>query len=76
MISVVALMCQFALGPTEPVCREELVTKIEGDNGKIACALPMAALAQWKMNSIYRDDKWFIKRIICAPGDYVIKDAI
>lgn len=75
MITVVAIMCQLLGNIAEPVCREEVVTKTDGDSGTQVCMLGQAALAQWKTNSIYRDDKWFIQRVLCVPGDYVMRNA-
>jgi hypothetical protein len=40
------------------------------------CILSQAALADWKVRSIFRSEEWKIARIKCVPGDYQLKDAI
>jgi hypothetical protein len=41
-----------------------------------ACMLSQPSLADWKERSIYRGDQWRIRRIKCAPGDYVPKEQL
>jgi hypothetical protein len=72
-ITIVAVMCHALAGISAPVCREEIVVK--DDMAMMACTLSQPALAQWKSMSIYRSDSWWINRIKCVPGDYVIKNA-
>lgn len=73
-ISVIAVLCHALAIIPEPVCHEELVVK---DNmGMQECTISQGALAEWKAHSIYRSDSWYIARIKCVSGDYVIKDAI
>ena len=72
-VSIVAVMCH-ALAGVPSVCHEELITKTEMENSIIECAMTQPALAEWKMNSKFASDQWWIKRIKCAPGDYVLKD--
>jgi hypothetical protein len=71
-ITIVAIMCHGLAGIAAPVCREEIVIKDEMPMQ--ACMLSQPALAEWKAASIYRADSWWISRIKCVPGDYVIKD--
>jgi hypothetical protein len=73
-ISVVVLLCHTLGAITQPVCREEIVTKAEMPFER--CIYSQAALAQWKAASIYQSDEWWINRITCMPGDYVVRDAI
>jgi hypothetical protein len=71
-ITVVAILCHGLAGITAPVCREEIV--IKDDMPMHACMLSQASLAQWQASSIYNSDAWWISRIKCVPGDYVVKD--
>ena len=73
-ISVVAVMCHSLAAISRPVCREEIVVK--DDMPIQMCILSQAALANWKVRSIFRSDEWKIARIKCVPGDYQPKDAI
>jgi len=73
-ISVVAVMCHSLAAISQPVCREEIVVK--DDMPIQMCILSQAALANWKVTSIFRSDEWKIARIKCVPGDYRPKDAI
>lgn len=71
-ITVVAILCHGLTGITAPVCREEIVIKDE--MSMQACMNAQPALAQWKASSIYQSDSWWISRIKCVPGDYVVRD--
>jgi hypothetical protein len=73
-ISVVVVMCHSLAAISQPVCREEIVAK--DDMPMQMCILSQAALADWKVKSIFRSDEWKIARIKCVPGDYQPKDAI
>jgi hypothetical protein len=73
-ISVVVVMCHSLGAISQPVCREEIVVK--DDMPMQMCILSQAALADWKVRSIFRSDEWKIARIKCVPGDYQPKDAI
>lgn len=72
-VTVVALMCHTLGSIPQPVCREEIV--IKDDMPMQACFLSQPALADWKSKSIYQSDSWYIGRIRCVPGDYVLRDA-
>jgi len=67
-------MCHSLGAISQPVCREEIVVK--DDMPMQMCILSQAALADWKVRSIFRSDEWKIARIKCVPGDYQPKDAI
>ena len=54
-ISVVAVMCHSLAAISQPVCREEIVVK--DDMPKQMCILSQAALANWKVRSIFRSDE-------------------
>lgn len=73
-ITVVALLCHALPGVSDPVCREEIVVK--RDMSMHACIFSQAAIAEWKELSQFRGPQWTVMRIRCAPGDYVMKDAI
>lgn len=75
MITVVALMCHMLGAIPEPVCFETVVAKVE--MGMMECQVgAQVAVADWKANSIYAGEQWSVQRIICAPKNYIIKDAI
>jgi hypothetical protein len=77
-VTIVALMCMTT--GNVPFCREEIVTdsSISENITFFSCANgAQAPLAEWKANHpVYRNENWTIKRYICVPGHYVIKDAI
>jgi hypothetical protein len=78
--TVVAVVChtigavtpQSVSNLPDPVCREVIVVK--DDMPMRACMLLQPALADRK--EIYRGDSWWISRIKCMPGDYVLKERI
>jgi len=73
MISVVALMCHALT--SGPLCHEVVVASLEDDNNaKQVCNLGQAALAEWKANSKFAGDDWYIGRFRCTPGKPVIRD--
>jgi hypothetical protein len=81
-ITVVAVMCH-TLGAITPqsvgtlsdsVCRGVIV--IKDDMQMQFCTLSQPAIADWKEQSIYRGDQWWISRIKCVPGDYLPKERI
>jgi hypothetical protein len=53
-ISVVAVMCHSLAAISQPVCREEIVVK--DDMPMQMCILSQAAIANWKVRSIFRSD--------------------
>lgn len=71
-ITVVVMMCHALAGISAPVCREEIVIKDEMPMQ--ACMFSQPALAKWKATSIYRSNAWWIGRVKCVPGDYIIRD--
>jgi hypothetical protein len=83
-ISIVAILCHALAAVPSPggladpgyVCHEELVMKTEMENSILACAMSQPALADWKMKSKFASDQWWIKKIKCVPGNYVLKDMI
>ena len=75
-ISIIAVVCHALAGAPSDLCHEELITKTEMENSIIACALTQPALAEWKMNSKFAGDQWYVKRVRCVPGNYVLKDVI
>jgi hypothetical protein len=65
-ISVVAVICHSLAAISQPVCREEIVVK--DDMPIQMCILSQAALANWKVRSIFRIFfEWKIARIKCVP---------
>ena len=70
MITLVVVMC-YALG-SQPICREEIV--VRSNMTKSECYMSQPALAQWKAVSIFKDDSWWIARIQCEDGNYVVKE--
>jgi hypothetical protein len=76
-VSVVVLMCRLIAGIVEPVCHEAVAAEgIDANSGKAVCNSGMAALAEWKMHSIYASDKWYIGKVYCKPGAPIVRDAI
>lgn len=73
-ISIVATLCHSLAAIPAPVCREEIVIKDEMPMQ--ACFLSQPALAEWKSRSIYRSEAWFVMRIKCVSGEYVLRDSI
>jgi len=72
-ITVVVVMCHALAGISAPVCREEIIVKDEMPMQ--ACMVSQAAIADWKAKSIYQGDQWTVARIMCVPGDYVLRNA-
>lgn len=73
-ISIVAVMCHALAAAPSDLCHEELITKVEMEDSLTACIMSQPALAEWKMKSKFADDHWWIKRVKCVPGNYVLKD--
>ena len=72
-IAVVLTLCH-ALGTIPaPVCREEIIARIDTMG---ACLIGQPAIADWKAKSIYSGEAWSIARVRCIPGEYVPRDAI
>lgn len=69
MISIVALMCHGLL------CHEVIVGNVEASVPTSVCG-NIAALAEWKGQSPYAGDDWYIKSVRCAPGKPVVRDEI
>lgn len=72
-ITVVVVVCHALAGISSPVCREEIVARIDAIQ---ACMIGQPAIADWKSHSIYNGPQWTIARIKCVPGDYQLKDSI
>lgn len=75
-ISIVAIVCHMIAAAPSDVCHEELIMKTETDGSSILACSNQAAIAEWKMNSKFAGNQWWIKRIKCVPGSYVLKDVI
>jgi hypothetical protein len=75
IVTVAATVCHMLGTISQPVCREEIVTKT--DMPMQACMMgSQIGVADWKEKSIYRGDNWHVSRIRCIPGEYTPKDAI
>jgi hypothetical protein len=73
-VSVVALMCHVLAG-SPPLCHEVVVGEVEGETTASVCG-NIPALAQWKANSQFSSDDWYIGHIRCDAGKPAVRDAI
>lgn len=75
MITIVAFMCHMLEAISQPVCHEEIVTRLEMSMASCG-TMSQPIIAAWKEQSIYRSDQWRIMRYKCEDGDYQTKDSI
>jgi hypothetical protein len=74
MIYVVALMCH-VLASEPALCHEVVVGRVEGNTPANVCS-NIAALAEWKGQSPFSGDDWYIGKVRCGQGTPAVRDAI
>lgn len=73
MLTVVAIVCNVAVA-AEPVCRPEIVSQGDAAIG-LGCLMAEGQLDDWKAHSIFRGDRWIVRRVMCIAGEYHPKEA-